>query len=330
MGYVRLKDIAARAGVSINTVSRALKGKSDIGLSTIRKIKKIAEEMGYVPDAAAVSLRSRTSKAVGVIITYIDNSFFARILQGINDVISTHGYTIITLASNEDLDKETEILKLLTAYRVSGILLVPARDLISEFDYDRLRVPHITIVRKGSLNTESYFITDSLSSGTLAGQYAISKGRKHPAYLGFNLPVSCNQYRQEGFRRALEQAGLGIGEKEIRMCDATAEDAYDAAIDWFRENPRIDFLFVYNDQMALGVLRALHDLGVKVPDDVSVLGHDDIEAARHYTPSISTVRVPKYRLGYESASCLMDLIRNKGNKNTTNTVYEPELVVRET
>jgi LacI family transcriptional regulator len=330
MGNVRLKDIAARANVSINTVSRALKSKSDISLSTIRKIKKIAEEMGYVPDAAAVGLRSRTSKAVGVIITYIDNSFFARILQGINDVVSTHGYTIITLASNEDLDKETEILKLLTAYRVSGILLVPSRDLISEFNYDGLRVPHITIVRKGSLNTESYFITDSFSSGTLAGHYAISKDRKHPAYLGFDLPVSCNQTRLQGYLRALEQAGLGIGKKSIRMCDATAEDAYSAAIDWFRENPRIDFLFVYNDQMAMGVLHALHDLGVKVPDDVSVLGHDDIEAARHYTPSISTIRVPKYSLGYESASCLMDLIRNKGKKNTTKTVYEPELVVRET
>lgn len=330
MGYVRLKDIAVRANVSINTVSRALKGKSDIGPSTIQKIKKIAEEMGYVPDAAAVSLRSRTSKAVGVIITYIDNSFFARILQGINDVLSTHGYTIITLASNEDLDKETEILKLLTSYRVSGILIVPARDLISEFDYDGLRVPHITIVRKGSLNTKSYFITDSFSSGTLAGQYAVSKDKKHPAYLGFNLPVSCNQSKQEGYLRSLEQAGLGIGEKEIRMCDATAEDAYGTTIDWFQENRRIDFLFVYNDQMALGVLRALHDLGMKVPDDVSILSHDDIEAARHYIPSISTIRVPKYRLGYESASCLMDLIRNKRKKNTTNTVYEPELVVRET
>jgi LacI family transcriptional regulator len=330
MGYVRLKDIAARADVSINTVSRALKGKSDIGPSTIHKIKKIAEEMGYVPDAAAVSLRSRTSKAVGVIITYIDNSFFARILQGINDVVSTHGYTIITLASNEDLDKETEILKLLTAYRVSGILLVPSRDLISKFDYDGLRVPHITIVRKGSLNTESYFITDSFSSGTLAGQYVISKGRKRPAYLGFDLPVSCNQSRQEGYLRTLQQAGLGIGEKEIRTCDATAEAAYSATVDWFQGNPPIDFLFVYNDQMALGVLRALHDLGVNVPDDVSVLGHDDIEAARHYTPSISTIRVPKYSLGYESASCLMDLIRNNGKKNTTNRVYEPELVARET
>ncbi len=329
MSYVRLKDIAARAEVSINTVSRALKGKSDIGLATTRKIKKIAEEMGYVPDAAAVSLRSRSSKAVGVIITYIDNSFFARILQGINDVVSTHGYTIITLASNEDLDKEKEILKLLTAYRVSGILLVPSRDLISEFNYDRLRVPHITIVRKGSLNTKSYFVTDSYMSGILAGRHAAGMSRKHPAYLGFDLPVSCNQTRQKGYVEALRRAGLEIGEREMRMCNATAEDAYRATIQWFQDKPRIDFLFVYNDQMALGVLRALNELGVKVPDDVSVLGHDDIEAARYYTPAISTIRIPKYRLGYESSSCLMDLIRGKGKKRATNTVYEPELIIRE-
>lgn len=330
MQYVRLKDIAARAGVSINTVSRALKGKLDISQATIRRVRSIAEEMGYVPDAAAASLRSRSVRAVGVIVTYMDNAFFARILQGISDAISAQGYTIITLASNEDLDRETGILRLLTTYRVAGILLVPARDLVSRFDYDGLRVPHITIVRRGSLTTQSYFVTDSRSAGVLAARHALARGRRHPAYLGFALPVSCNQSRQEGYLQTLRQAGLSVGEKQLRLCGATADEAYGAVTDWFREKPRIDFLFVYNDQMALGALRALYDLGVRVPDDVSVLGHDDIEAARHHTPSVSTIRVPKYRLGYESASCLMGLVRQGREGSKTAMVYEPELVARET
>ena len=106
VGYVRLKYIAEKANVSINTVSRALKGKSDIGRQTTEKIRKIAEELGYIPHITAASLRSKTSSTIGVVITYIDNPFFSRILQGINDSISKYGYIILTLASNEDLIKE--------------------------------------------------------------------------------------------------------------------------------------------------------------------------------------------------------------------------------
>ena len=116
MVYIRLKDIAERAGVSINTVSRALKDRSDIGEETKRKIKAIADELGYIPNASASRLRSRENHLIGVVITHIDNAFYARILQGINDAVTDSGYTILVLSSGEDLGRETDILKPCSRY----------------------------------------------------------------------------------------------------------------------------------------------------------------------------------------------------------------------
>ena len=139
MRYIRLKDIAERADVSINTVSRALKGKSDIGKETSKRIRKIAKELGYVPHAAASSLRSNVTKTIGVIVTYLDNPFYARILKGINDALAEYSYTAMAWENSEDIKKEKHILTLLASYRVAGILIVPASNLESDLNYDKLK-----------------------------------------------------------------------------------------------------------------------------------------------------------------------------------------------
>ena len=206
MAYIRLKDIAEKANVSVNTVSRALKGRSDISVETQKRIREIADELGYIPDASASRLRSRENKMIGVIITHIDNPFYALILQGINDAIAERGYTMLALSSGEDLTKEAELLKTLGANRVAGMIIVPSQDMKNTLDYDHLGVPHITVVRKGNRNTQSYFINDSFKGGVIAARHFIEAGRRSPAYLGFNLPVTCNNERHEGFRRTLADA----------------------------------------------------------------------------------------------------------------------------
>jgi len=329
MAYITLKDIAERTGVSINTVSRALKDKPDIGADTKRRIRETAEALGYVPNATASNLRARRSKTIGVVVTHLDNAFYARILQGINDAISDSVYTIITLSSNEDLGREGRIIHTLYANRVAGLIIVPARDLVSDIDYDTLKVPHITIVRKGSLNTSHFFITDSRMSGRLAAEKIAGEGRRHPGYIGYTLPVSCNTYRLDGFREELSNRGLPLPGNRVLLCDSTADAAYEAARSLLTSRCKVDSLFVYNDHMAFGVLRALHEAGIRVPDDISVMGHDDITEARFHIPSLSSIRVPKYELGFESASCLMDILEGKQNISRR-VIYNPEPVIRET
>lgn len=329
MHYVRLKDIAERAGVSINTVSRALKDKADIGGDTKDRIKKIAEEMGYIPHATASGLRSNHNKTIGVVVTHLDNTFYSQILQGINDTLSESGYTILVLSSNEDLGKEERIIKTLYSNRVAGLIIVPARDMVSTIDYDKLKVPHINIVRKGLVNTQSYFITDSRMSGHIAARKIASEGRKHPWYIGYSLPVSCNHQRLEGFKEELEKNNLHLRKENILLCKSTAEEANKGVASLLKGKKNIDSLFVYNDHMAFGVLRALHEAGVRVPGDISVIGHDDIAEAPFFVPSLSSIRVPTYELGFESASCLLDVIEGRQSVSRR-VIYNPEPVIRET
>ncbi len=329
MSYVRLKDIAERADVSINTVSRALKGKGDIGEDTTEKIRKIADELGYVPHAAAASLRSNATKTIGVIVTYLDNPFYARILKGVNDALAEYGYTAMVWENGEDMTKERHILTLLAANRVAGVLVVPASNIENDFNYDELKTHHLTIVRKGTLNTQSYFILNSLKSGQIVADHFLRAGRKKPAFLGVDIPISCDLERLAGYKERLERAGLMLNRMNIRKIRPSARYAYSAIKTWMEERPDIDSIFVYNDQLAFAVLRAFHDLGVNVPDDIAVVSHDDVESAQYFSPSLTTIRVPKYKLGFESAECVITMIQHKEQKVDHQRVYEPELIVRE-
>ena len=329
MKYIRLQDIAEKANVSINTVSRALKGKKDISRETTELVKRIADELGYIPHASASSLRSNENNTIGVVITNIDNTFFGRILQGINDALVKYNYIILTLSSNEDVDKEKKILKALLSNRVAGIIIVPARDIESGLDYDKLEIPHINIVRKGSLNTQTYFTVDSFKSGSLVAEHFIKLNRRHPAYIGYSLPVSCNRLRYEGYRKELLKHNIRLRNDNVYSCLSNPKESYEAARHLIKLNKKIDSIFVYNDQMAFGVIRALLELGIKIPDDITVVGHDDIAEAAFFSPALSTVKVPKYRLGYESAVSLIEMIQSR-DPNEKSVIYNPKLLIRET
>ncbi|MFP4179884.1 MAG: LacI family DNA-binding transcriptional regulator [Spirochaetaceae bacterium] len=329
MVYVRLKDIAEKAGVSINTVSRSLKDKPDISEKTRQRIRQIADELGYIPHANASGLRSRKSNTIGIIVTHINNAFFSRILQGISDAISSYGYTIITLTSNEDISREKDLFITLASNRVEGIIFVPSRDIENTINYDEINVPHLTIVRKGNLNTQDYFTIDSYQSGRIAADYFLQLGRKQPAYIGYALPVSCNKARLDGFRERLYEHKIELKKSSVELCNSTSDSAYQATRKLVEREGHVDSIFVYNDQMAFGVVRALYDGGIKIPEEISVVGHDDIEEAKHFIPALSTIRVSKYRLGYESAECLIEKIQNK-NSSSKSVIYNPEMIVRET
>lgn len=329
-GYVTLRDIASEAGVSVNTVSRALKDRDDIGVETKLRINSIAERLGYIPHAAASNLRSGGSKSIGVIVTHIDNAFFSRILQGVNDCVSASGYTVLTLSSNESHESEVRYIKLLMAYRVSGVLVVPACDLKSSVDYASIQTPHIEIVRKGRQSAGNYFVSNSRKSGELAAERMIAVGRRRPAYLGFSMPVSCNRDRYRGYADQLKKAGLAFDSSAVRHCHATSEAAFREMTGWIREGFPFDGLFTYNDAMAFGAMRALADAGIRIPEDVAVVGHDDVEVAQSFIPRLTTIQVPKYRLGLESARALLDLIEpSEELPLPKRVIYEPSLIVRD-
>lgn len=330
MSFARLRDVADKTGFSINTVSRALKGKSDIGIATQMRIKQIADELGYVPHAAAASLRNKTTKTIGVILTYMDNPFYSRILNGINSALLKYGYTALTWGNNEDIEREEQILRTFISYRVDGILTVPARNLVNKIDYDSLSICHVTIVRQGPPNCKNHFSIDSRKSGVLVARHFLDVGRKKPAYLGMNIPISCDRDRWLGYKETYEEAGIIPERRNLKASVPSSKEAYLALKRWIEEKASFDCLFVGNDQLAFGALRALNDMGVRVPEDVAVVGHDDVESAQFTIPSLSTVRVPKFRLGFESTEALIDMLKNGKENQEMAKVYEPKLIVRET
>jgi LacI family transcriptional regulator len=329
--YVTIRDIALEAGVSANSVSRALHDKKDISQETKIRVRNIAKELGYIRHAAASGLRSGGTRSIGIIVTHIDNIFFSGILQGINDRVTEKEYTLLMLASNEDPETERRNLRILAAYRVSGILFIPASDLLESIDYGSIQAPHIEIVRHVPGSRAGYYVSDSVKSGELAAGYLIGKGRRRLAYLGFDKPVSCNRDRLDGFKHAAASAGIDISPAAVRSCEASTEAAFSAMKRWLDDGFDHDGIFVYNDVMAFGVIRALVDRKRRVPRDVSVVGHDDIETAESFIPRLSTIQVPKYRLGYDSASALLDQIESrKAGSIPAHMVYQPELMIRET
>ena len=329
MGYVTLKDIADKAGVTVTTVSRALKDKSDIGVETKKKIKQIADKLGYIPDSHASRLRSNSNKTVGVVVTYLDNFFYSRILIGISDALRERGYTPITFSNSEDPKDEEQILKTLASNRVAGVLIVPGSDLENSIDYGKYSFPVVTIVRKKLGSRINFFVNDSEKSGLLVGRHFAMEGRRNPAYLGVDLPISCNVSRRNGYRKGLESMGVELSSRRIIENGISLTAAYRQTRELFDRDRKIDSIFVYNDNIAFAVIRALHDMGIRIPDDVSIIGHDDIKEAMFYNPSLSSVKVPRYKLGFESASGLLKLI--EGNSIAlANQVYEPELIIRET
>ena len=329
MGYVTLKDIADKAGVTVTTVSRALKDKKDIGTETKKKIRKIADQLGYIPDTHASRLRSNTNKTVGVVVTYLDNFFYSRILVGISDVLTAKGYTPITFSNSEDLGSEENILKTLAANRVAGVIIVPGSDLINKIDYGKYSFPIVTIVRKKMESRINFFINDSEKSGILVAKHFIADGRRNPAYMGVALPITCNEARLRGFAKTLSAAGIELKTQRIVNTEISLPAAYEETVKLFKNDSDIDSIFVYNDNIAFAVLRALNDIGIKIPEQVSVIGHDDIAEAQYYKPALSSVKVSRYKLGYESAESLLKIIEGR-IENPVNRVYEPELIIRET
>jgi LacI family transcriptional regulator len=176
-----------------------------------------------------------------------------------------------------------------------------------------------------------YYIADSGKSGEIAAEYLVNKGRRKLAYLGFEKPVSCNQNRMDGFLCKAAALKAVLGQDSIRACEASTEAAFQTMKAWLNDGFNFNGLFVYNDAMAFGAIRALVDSGRKVPGDISIIGHDDIETAQFFIPRLTTIHVPKYSLGYDSASALLEQI--EGRKSAlapAHTIYEPRLVARET
>lgn len=325
-----IKDIAKKANVSINTVSRALNGKDDVKVQTRERILNIAKKINYTPNYLAKSLVIKQTKTLGVIVTDNANPFYATMIKGIEDFACQRGYNIILCNTDEDTNRELKALQLLSEKRVDGILITPTRSTKkSILDFKRLNIPFILLNRFSDIDDIDYVKTDHVYGAQLAVNRLLEIGRKRIAYIGGPAKISSVAERLEGSRKAMKQKGLSPRKLIIEHANLKMEDGYSAMKNLLNSEITPDGVFVYSDLMAIGAMNAIKEAGLKIPDDIAVVGYDDIEFASYLEIPLTTIRQARYEIGNKSAAIIIDKLENKKEKHLTrHIVLTPELIIR--
>lgn len=307
---ITIKDVAKQAGVSHSTVSRALHGSSLISDETVERIRQIASEMGYFPSAAARSLKTNRSRALGVIVSNIDDPFFSEILQGIEEGAQERSYSLLMAASQRDPEREQAIVRDMRERQVDGLIICSAS--FSAVQQRKLLEFGIPIVVVNNHAAEEYRYSiyhDDMDGSRQVTRHLIELGHKKIAYLGNSLSGRVTLDRLTGFRQELETAGLDIPDEYIyEVPGGNPEDGL-AALSHFMELPeRPTALFCFNDMLAIGVLKGLQAAGIHVPEDFSVVGFDNIVFSAYTNPPLTTLDQPKRYIGMEAARLILGLL----------------------
>jgi len=330
MSHITLQDIAKKAGVTTTTISRALNNKPDVSPKTKDRILRIAKNLGYTPNLLAKSLRSQKSKTIGVVLADISNPFFAAVAKGIEDAAHKRSYSIILCNTDEEYEKEEEVLQVLVEKRVDGLLITPVQKEYKDIlRIKERRIPLVLIARHFDTIETNSVVSDDVLGGFLATEYLIKKGHKRILYISGPLHISSALERLKGYKRALKEYKIPLKEKLVRGYTAKMGKAYTLMRRILKEKLDFTAIFTFSDFLALGVMKAIREEKLKIPDDVAVVGYDDIEFASVLEIPLTTVHMPKYRLGMEGTNMLIDEIEKKStNREPQRLTIKPELIVR--
>jgi len=325
-----LRILASKAGVSVNTASRAINDKPDINSLTKERILKIAREIGYVPNASAVALRTQKTRTLGVVIADNNNPFYAEVLSGIEAEAKANNYHIILTNTRRDYQEEETAIDLLLAKQVDGLLIAPVQE--KNKDIYKLidsRIPFVVVGRDYENFSVDAVYNDEIRGGYIATEYLIKKGYRNISYIGGYTFKSPARKRLEGYKNALNDYSIPIKERLIRIGDIDIEDGYKSTKEMF--DRRLDFqaIFAYNDMMAFGAIKAIKERGMKIPDDIGVVGYDNILFSSLVSPPLTTFNLKKDDLGRESVRLLLSRI-NGQRKKCKKIVLGVDLIIRGT
>lgn len=330
---VSIKDIAAAAGVTHPTVSRALNDSPLISRETRERIQRIAREMGYMPDAVARSLQTRRTHIVGLVVTSIGDPFFAELVKGVEEVSRPAGFSVFLNSSHNDPNQEIQVIETFHRHRVDGILVASSRVGANHMErLERINVPVVLLnsQAEGDYDFLHSIAVDDRKGARRAVEYLLQLGHRRIGYIGVTDRPRSNRRRLCGYHDALDEAGITPDPAWVCIVDhdPAVEDG-DAQAGMYAANRLLDSdvtaLFCYNDMVAVGALLACREAGAAVPDDVSVIGFDDIELARYVHPPLTSVAQPKRRMGRIAMQMTIDLLEEK---EVVNQIIEPVIVER--
>jgi LacI family transcriptional regulator len=326
---ITIEDVARAAGVSRQTVSRAINNKGEISPATLKRVMDAVEEFGYRPSAVARGLATRRTRTVGLVVPDITNPFFPEIARGVQDIARSKEYNVFLCNTDESPEEELQILGSLAAQPVDGIILFGSRigddDLAAFADGYR---PLVMLNRFLEHPGVSQILVDNYQGAKLVVHYLVRGGHRAIGMLAGPITSPSSVQRVEGFRQAMAARGLQVPEGWILPGPPTIEGGFEAARYLLARHPEVTALSAYNDLSALGAIQACQELGRSVPGGCAIVGFDDIRLAGMVSPALTSVRVDKYYLGQQAMTRLLAML------DEPEAIFPPvwvgvELVVRE-
>lgn len=323
---VSIKDIARAAGVSPSTVSRALNDHPRISDETKERIRRLSEEMGYTPSLLARGLVTQDTATIGVVITSASDPFLAHLVTSIEEVAQEQGYTVLLSSSYLDPDRELEMVSSFHGRRSRGIIVIGSQ---IDAGYLQLRNRFPLPIVLTNCRTYPYSVsTDNLTGARRAVEHLVQLGHRRVAYVANRRSHRSNLDRMTGYQQVLAANEIAVEEDQIIEGDGTLQGGFQAARNLTAQNQLPTALFCFNDMTAIGALNAFRQAGIRVTEDISVVGFDDVEFATHCYPPLTTVRQPTDRMGQRLMHMLLALIQ--GQEDVGPETLPAELVIRET
>ena len=313
---MRLKEIAAVAGVSVMTVSKALRGKSDIAVGTRERIRVLAQQMGYVPDAAARGMRSRQTMLLGLVIPATTDPVFARMMLAIEERAHELGYDLLLAHSLGTVAREEAAIRRLLARKVDGLFISPVYRMDpGSAVYDEIhqrKLPVVILGHRAPFCRDFVSVeTDDLGASAAITRYLLSLGHKRIAFFTGPSAAPWAQERYEGYRRALREAGLPMEDSLIYRAGSTIEEGVSATLKFLQESSQATAIQAVNDLVAVGVGDTLINQGLELPRYLSVTGFGNLLVAEYFRVPLTTVRQPKLRLGDAAMESMLKLLRGE-------------------
>ncbi len=332
---VTIKDIAKALGLSVSTVSRALRDSYEIGEQTKKRVQDYAKEYNYKPNPIALSLKERKTRSIGIVVSEIANTFFSQVIDGIESIAYNNGYNVIITQSKESAERERMLLNDLVSRSVDGLIISIAAETIDYSAFRDLKEKGLPIVFFDRVVNEidTHKVTiDNFKGAYEAAENLIKNGYKNIAVIANNKNLAITQDRLNGFIKAMEDNNLVIKKTNILYCEHGGmgnTEVEEAIMPLLKKANKPDAIFALSDKLSIETLRILKDKNIRVPHDIALIGFSNSNDSSLMDPPLSIIQQPAFSMGQIAASQLLEIINSRRQiTDFKNTVLLPKVILR--
>lgn len=325
---VKIKDVALAAGVSTATVSRVIANKPHVREEIREKVKAVVDQLGYRPNLVAQNLRAQQSKIIGLIVSDIQNPFFRYVSRAVEDIAHQNGYSVILCNNDEDPEKEKMYLQLMQDQNIAGLILSPTRKAAQDFSsISKLNIPLAVIDRRVTNYEIDNISIDNSFSAEKVTAHLCDNGYKRIAGI-FGDGSTTGMERYEGYLKGLKKAGLKTPKELIKFTAPREEAGYQTTLHLLQLDHPPDAIFASNSLLAAGVLQAIQEQQLSIPDQIALATFDDTSWTKLVTPAITVVDQPAYEIGQTATELLMQRIKDP-TRPTREIILKGNLIIRQ-